>query len=56
MINQILDTLYKYFVEIYESFIQKKEKKTINKYDECNDEEYLYFNQEDSLMYLNKSI
>ena len=56
MINQILDTIYKYFLELYESFIQKKEKNLIHKYEECGDEEYLYFNQEDNLMYLNKSI
>ena len=47
MLNEILDTLYKYFLEIYESFIQKNDKKPIHKYEECNDEEYLYLNQEE---------
>lgn len=56
MLNLVLDTIYKYFLELYESFIQKKNKKPIHKYEECSDEEYLYFNQADDLMYLDKSL
>ncbi len=56
MLNQIFDTIYKYLLDIYDSFIIKKNKNPINKYEECDDEEYLYFNQEEHLMYLNKSL
>jgi hypothetical protein len=56
MFNQVFYKIYRYFLEIYESFIKKKDKKSINKYEECGDEEYLYFNQEEHLIYSDKSI
>ncbi len=55
MLNQILDTIYNYFLEIYNSFIQKNDKKQIHKYDDCGEEEYLYLNQEEHLIYSDKS-
>jgi hypothetical protein len=56
MFNQVFDTIYKFFSDIYDSFIIKKNKNPIHKYEQCDDEEYLYLNQEDNLMYLNNSI
>jgi|LakMenEpi03Aug12_release.lakeMendotaPanAssembly.Ray.scaffolds.fasta_scaffold3906459_1 hypothetical protein len=59
MYTVFFENIYKYFLELYESFTQKKDKKPIHKYEkyeEYDDEEYLYFNQADShLMSLNQS-
>ena len=57
MYTDFFENIYNYFLEIYESFTQKKDKKPIHKCEEYDDEEYLYFNQEDrDLMSLNQSI
>jgi hypothetical protein len=36
--------------------IPKKNKEHIHKYDECDDEEYLFLNQGDELQYLEQTI
>ena len=59
MYTIFFENIYNYFLELYESFTQKKDKNIIHKYEkyeEYDDEEYLYFNQADSdLMCLNQS-
>ena len=59
MYTDFFENIYNYFLELYESFTQKKDKNIIHKYEkyeEYDDEEYLYFNQADShLMCLNQS-
>ncbi len=57
MYTDFFENIYNYFLEIYDSFTQKKNKKLIHKCEEYDDEEYLFFNQEDNdLMWLNQSI
>ena len=41
MINQIFDRRYRYLLDIYDSFIIKKNENPIHKYQQCDDEEYL---------------
>ena len=57
MYSDFFENIYNFFLHIYDSLIPKKTKRSIEKYDECDDdEEYLFLNQGDDLQYLEQTI
>jgi|LakMenEpi03Aug12_release.lakeMendotaPanAssembly.Ray.scaffolds.fasta_scaffold4098046_1 hypothetical protein len=56
MYSNFFENIYNFFLHIYDSLIPKKNKEHIHKYDECDDEEYLFLNQGDELQYLEQTI
>ena len=52
MYTNFFENIYHFFLQIYDSFTMKSNKRPIHKYEKCDDEEYLYFNQADELMYV----
>ena len=45
MYTAFFENIYRYFLELYESFTQKNDKNPIHTCEEYDDEEYLYLNQ-----------
>ena len=57
MYSDFFENIYNFFLHIYDSLIPKKTQGSIDKYDECDDdEEYLFLNQGDDLQYLEQTI
>ena len=45
MYTDFFENIYKYFLELYDSYTQKKNKNPIHNCEEYDDEECLYLNQ-----------
>lgn len=58
MYSDFFQNIYKFFLDIYDSFTHNKNTKLVNKYDHCEDDEkILFLNQtDDELVYLEQTI
>jgi hypothetical protein len=56
MYTDFFENIYHFFLQIYDSFTMKPNKIPIHKYEGCDDEKYLFYNQADDLIYLEESL